>query len=72
MSPGEYPKTMALLRIGAGRYEAQCQHCGAWHEIEPRRQEEDAFFVHWQADFTCCGVQQRATLTVEKDELDFH
>jgi len=32
----------------------------------------DGFFVHWQADFTCCGVQQTAGFTAEKDEIDFH
>ncbi len=63
---------MADLRIAGGRYEARCEHCGAWREVEPRQLPCDAFFEYYQADFICCGVQQLARLTVEKDEIDFH
>jgi hypothetical protein len=63
---------MALLRMGARRYEAQCQHCGGWREVDPQQLPCDTYFSHYQAEFTCCGVQQIAQLTVEKDELDFH
>jgi hypothetical protein len=63
---------MAHMRITAGGYEARCEHCGAWRKIEPQQLPCDTYFSHYQAEFICCGVQQAATLTVEKDELDFH
>ena len=63
---------MTQLRFAAGKYEAQCQHCGSWQEVKPRQLPCDTFFSHYQAEFTCCGIQQTAQLTMEKDELDFH
>jgi hypothetical protein len=63
---------MAELRITGGRYEARCERCGAWREVNVRQLACDAFFENYQADFTCCGVPQTARLAVEKDELDFH
>jgi hypothetical protein len=63
---------VAELRSAGGRYEARCEHCGAWREVEVRQLACDAFFENYQADFTCCGVLQTARLAVEKDELDFH
>lgn len=63
---------MAQIRIVAGGYEAQCQQCGAWHEVSPQLLPCETYFSHFQAEFTCCGVKQTAQLTVEKDEIDFH
>lgn len=63
---------LAQLRCAAGRYEARCQHCGAWRVVATRQLPCDAFFEHYQAEFTCCGIPQVAQLAVEKDELDFH
>jgi hypothetical protein len=63
---------MAHMRITAGGYEAQCELCGAWRKIEAQQSPCDTYFSHYQAEFICCGVQQVATLTMEKDELDFH
>ena len=63
---------MAQLRIASGRYEALCEHCGAWLTVEPRQTSCDTFFEYYQADFTCCGIPQIAQLAVEKDEIDFH
>jgi hypothetical protein len=63
---------MAELRSAVDRYEARCELCGAWREVEVRQLACDTFFENYQADFTCCGVPQTAHLAVEKDELDFH
>lgn len=63
---------MTRIRITAGRYEARCEHCGAWREVNLRQLPFDPYFAHYQAEFICCGVQQTVPLTVEKDELDFH
>jgi hypothetical protein len=64
--------TMAELRSAGGRYEARCEHCGAWREVEIRQLACNTFFENYQADFVCCGMPQTARLAVEKDELDFH
>ena len=69
---GDRDGTMTRIRIVAGGYEARCAHCGAWREVKPRQLACDTFFSHYQVEFTCCGVQQSAQLTMEKDELDFH
>lgn len=63
---------MARLRKAGDRFEAACAYCGQWREVRPRQLPCDAFFSHWEAEFTCCGQNQVATLTLEKDELDFH
>ncbi len=63
---------MAQLRFAGGRYEARCERCGAWRQVEARQLPCDLYFEHYQADFTCCGIPQVAQLAVEKDELDFH
>jgi|UniRef100_A0A7C3UYU7 hypothetical protein len=63
---------VARLRISDGRYEACCEYCGAWREVQVRQLPGDLFFENYQADFSCCGVSQTARLAVEKDELDFH
>ncbi len=65
-------EAMAQLRCEGGRYEARCEYCGAWHEVEPRQLPCDPFFENYEARFTCCGRPQVAQLAVEKDELDFH
>lgn len=63
---------MADLRISPRGSEARCERCGRWRQVELQQLPCDAFFSHYEAVFTCCGVQQTARLTVEKDELDFH
>ncbi len=63
---------MAELRSAGDRYEARCEHCGAWREVVVRQMPCDIFFEHYQAHFTCCGVPQTAQVAVEKDEIDFH
>ncbi len=63
---------MADLRTFEGGFEARCELCGRWREVELRQLPCDAFFEHHEALFTCCGLEQSARLTVEKDELDFH
>ena len=63
---------MAELRVTNGTYEARCEHCGAWRQVQVRQLPCDTFFENYQADFTCCGTPQTAQLAVEKDELDFH
>jgi hypothetical protein len=32
----------------------------------------EAFFEILEADFSCCGLRQRASLKREKDAIDFH
>jgi hypothetical protein len=63
---------MAQLRFSGGRYEACCEHCGAWQAVTVKQLTCDMFFEYYRADFTCCGTPQAAQLAVEKDELDFH
>ena len=50
----------------------RCERCGVWHEVRPEPAGADAFFAHWRATLTCCGLTQTATVTVEKDEIDMH
>jgi len=28
--------------------------------------------MQWQGSFSCCGLEQFATFTLKKDEIDFH
>ncbi len=63
---------MDHIRIRGGSFEAQCRRCGAWRQVSPRQTGSDAFFVHWQAEFTCCGTPQDVRFTQEKDEIDIH
>jgi hypothetical protein len=63
---------MAELRSAGGRFEARCEHCGAWQEVKPQQLACDTFFEHYEAGFTCCGTSQTAQLAMEKDEIDFH
>ncbi len=55
-----------------GRYLAQCPLCGTWVEVRPATSQADLFFEVLHATFQCCGRQQSATFTKEKDALDFH
>lgn len=64
---------MTITRITAdGKYLAQCQQCGAWVELHPQAYGTEIFFEVLQANFDCCGLQQSATFTIEKDTLEFH
>jgi len=64
---------MTLTRIaGDGKFLAQCAQCGTWVEVHPAPSEADLFFEVLLASFKCCGRQQSATFTREKDTLDFH
>lgn len=55
-----------------GKYLARCSKCGTWVEVFPATAKGDLFFEALKADFLCCGEQQSATFTREKDCLDFH
>ncbi len=63
---------MAEGRVENGVFLARCETCGRWREVEPVPLVAELFFSHWQAEFSCCGRRQRAVITLEKDELDFH
>jgi hypothetical protein len=64
---------MTLTRIAPdGRYLAQCRKCAAWVEVLPETSRAELFFEILEASFLCCGLQQSATFTREKDTLDFH
>jgi hypothetical protein len=63
---------MAFTKEEDGRYFAQCQKCGTWHEVRPQDRRSEAYFVHRQAEFSCCGLEQQVIFVMEKDELDFH
>jgi len=41
-------------------------------EVQPQTHGTDLFFEVLQATFQCCGLQQSATFTKEKDTVDFH
>ncbi|MFZ5451193.1 MAG: hypothetical protein ACOZF2_04905 [Thermodesulfobacteriota bacterium] len=55
-----------------GRYWARCAKCGTWVEVYPVTAKGDLFFEVLKAGFHCCGRQQSAIFTREKDCLDFH
>jgi hypothetical protein len=55
-----------------GKYLAQCSICGTWIEVHPQTHKAELFFEVLEAGFQCCGRQQSATFTREKDTLDFH
>ncbi|MEW6388200.1 MAG: hypothetical protein AB1491_11855 [Thermodesulfobacteriota bacterium] len=63
---------MAPSKVEAGRYLAKCRVCGQWREVEARPLDADSFFARLEGEFSCCGTTQRATFTLEKDEIDFH
>ncbi|MCX5887892.1 MAG: hypothetical protein NTY36_00385 [Deltaproteobacteria bacterium] len=67
---------MTITKIAAdGKYLAQCRKCGTWVEVCPEYPENctpEIFFEVLQASFYCCGLQQSATFTIEKDTVDFH
>lgn len=64
---------MTVTRItGDGKYLAQCRKCKAWVEVHPETLRAELFFEVLQAAFQCCGLQQSATFTEEKDTVDFH
>lgn len=55
-----------------GKYLARCGKCGTWVEVNPEIFKTELFFEVLQAGFQCCGLQQSATFTKEKDTVDFH
>jgi hypothetical protein len=63
---------MKYGKVEDDRYLAQCQTCGEWREVRPQDRGSETYFAHREAEFSCCGLEQRATFVVEKDELDFH
>jgi len=64
---------MTVVRITEdGKYLAQCRKCGTWTEVHPQTHDTELFFEVLQATFQCCGLQQSATFTKEKDTVDFH
>lgn len=66
-------KSMTVTKIATdGRYLAQCAKCETWVEVHPKTSKAELFFEVLQASFYCCGLQQSATFTREKDTVDFH
>lgn len=63
---------MAAGKWENGLFWARCELCGRWQTVIPEPVASEAFFTHWRAAFPCCGRDQVALITVEKDELDFH
>lgn len=63
---------MTMGKVEGDRYLAQCRKCGQWREVRPEDRWAETYFTHWRAEFSCCGLKQRVTFVVEKDELDFH
>lgn len=59
-------------QMGKRAFWGHCELCGRWRPVIPEQVASEAFFTHWRAVFTCCGREQVALITVEKDELDFH
>jgi hypothetical protein len=59
-------------KIEAGKFLARCEACGRWQEVSPKARRSEEFFEVWEADFSCCGRNQTAIFTLEKDYLDFH
>jgi hypothetical protein len=65
-------ENLAATKIEAGKFLAQCQECGLWHEVTPELRGYEGFFEEWAGEFRCCDRDQTAVFTVEKDYLDFH
>ena len=63
---------MTVGQVEGDRCLAQCQKCGAWHEVHPLDSKSETYFAHQEATFTCCGLEQQVIFIIEKDELDFH
>lgn len=63
---------MTNTQVKDGRFWAQCRKCGQWREVRPGDCGSELYFAHQEAWFSCCGLEQRVTFVVEKDELDFH
>jgi hypothetical protein len=63
---------MSVGKVEGHRYLAQCQKCGAWHEIQAHDKQGETYFAHREGVFSCCGLEQKAIFIIEKDELDFH
>lgn len=63
---------MSFGKMENDRYFAQCRKCGEWQEVRPQDSKSEPYFAHWEASFSCCGLEQRAIFIIEKDELDFH
>jgi len=59
-------------KIEAGKFLAQCRKCGRWREVSPKAQKAEGYFEVWEANFQCCGQNQAASFTLEKDYMDFH
>ncbi|MBM4274998.1 MAG: hypothetical protein FJ134_11145 [Deltaproteobacteria bacterium] len=65
-------KPRVKTRMESGRFLAQCRECGTWVEVPPQSVRTELFFEHLEAEFRCCGLNQIATFTTEKDYIDFH
>jgi hypothetical protein len=63
---------MSFGKVEGNKYWARCEKCGRWLEVRPQPGEAGGYFMEWQASFSCCGLEQTATFTLEKDEIDFH
>jgi len=63
---------VTATKIESGKFLAQCRQCGRWREVSPRPQQGEDYFEVWVGDFRCCGLNQTAVFTLEKDYLDFH
>ena len=64
---------MTVTRITPdGKYLALCEKCKTWVEVNPEVFGAELFFELLQTTFLCCGLQQSATFTREKDTVDFH
>ena len=63
---------MTVGKVEGDRHLAQCSKCGAWREVNPQDSKSETYFAHWEATFSCCGLEQTAIFIIEKDELDFH
>lgn len=62
----------SLSKIESGKCLAQCEKCRAWREVAPIPARADAYFEFWEAEFSCCGLSQKAVFTWEKTADDVH
>jgi hypothetical protein len=63
---------MSFGKVEGNKYWGRCERYGRRLEVRPQPGEAGGYFIEWRASFSCFGQDQTATLTLEKDEIDFH
>ena len=63
---------MSFGKVEGNKYGARGERDGRGLEVRPQPGGASTYFMQWQGSFSCCGLEQTATFTLGKDEIDFH